>query len=217
MDPCAYHAWYETPHGRWAGRRETDVTRAALAPRPGESLLDVGCGTGYFTQALGQHVEGLVVGVDIAEDMVAFAHSRDHAGAAYTVADARGLPFREGAFDMVVSIAVLCFVQEDAHATAEIVRVARRKVAIGLLNRRSWLWLRKGRGGGSGGYAGARWHTVGEALRLFDGQPVSEVRAETALQLPGSGRLARLAERLLPRTWPTGAFILVSAQIDRSG
>ena len=71
MDAETYDQWYETSRGRWIGRTEADLCRAALEPRPRESLLDVGCGTGYFTRALAGSIDGRVMGVDLDEESVA--------------------------------------------------------------------------------------------------------------------------------------------------
>ncbi len=49
-DAAAYDAWYDTPRGRWIGEREFRLAQCLLAPQPGETLLDVGCGTGWFTR-----------------------------------------------------------------------------------------------------------------------------------------------------------------------
>ena len=49
MDAAEYHRWYETARGRWIGEIEFRLIRCLLDPKPAESLLDVGCGTGYFT------------------------------------------------------------------------------------------------------------------------------------------------------------------------
>jgi protein-L-isoaspartate O-methyltransferase len=51
MDAESYDEWYETPRGRWIGQREAAFVVENLQPRQGESLLDVGCGTGFFMQA----------------------------------------------------------------------------------------------------------------------------------------------------------------------
>jgi SAM-dependent methyltransferase len=129
------------------------------------------------------------------------------------------LPYRTASFDLVVSVAALCFIEDERAAIREMIRVARRRIAIGLLNRRSLLWLQKGRGGGHGGYRGARWHTTHDAAALLAGLPVRELRVQTAIHLPGGGRFARQAERLWPRWMHTGAFIVVAADVagcDRS-
>lgn len=213
MDAETYNRWYETPLGRWIGQREIGLLLGELQPHPGESLLDVGCGTGYFTRALVSATGGRVSGVDINPEWVAYARRQDTANVSYDIADARALPYQTASFDLVVSIATLCFIQEERDAVREMLRVARRRVAIGLLNRRSLLWFRKGRHGGSGGYRGAHWHTTNEAASLFAGLPVQNVRVQTAIHLPGGGRVTRLLERLWPQWLHTGAFILVVADI----
>lgn len=211
MDAKTYDLWYETPRGRWIGEREVALILQELQPRPGESLLDVGCGTGFVTHALACAIGGPVTGVDINEEWVAYARRRNTANLSYEVADARALPYGAASFDLVVSTAALCFIEEERAAVQEMLRVARRGVAIGLLNRRSLLWLQKGRHGGSGGYLGARWHTTNEAADLLAGQPVQRLRVRTAIHLPSGGRLARAMELHWPQWLHTGAFILVAA------
>lgn len=213
MDAKSYDDWYRTPRGRWIGQCEATLVLDALQPRPGESLLDVGCGTGYFTRAFAGRIDGPIVGVDIDDEWLRFARDHDRSAASYQRADARALPFPDRSFDLVVSIAALCFVDDETAAAREIVRVARRRFGIGLLNRRSLLWLQKGRRGGSGGYRGARWHTVGEARALLRGLPVQRLRVRTAIQIPGGGALARGVERWWPNGSGTGAFILVVGDV----
>jgi SAM-dependent methyltransferase len=208
MNAAEYDTWYETPRGRWVGERETALILEQLQPRQGESLLDVGCGTGYFTRNLAAAINGPVTGVDINPEWVAYARSRDPGKTTFDIADARALPFADRSFDLATSITALCFIAEEQAAISEILRVARRRFAIGLLNRHSLLWLREGRKGG--GYQGAHWHTVREAMRLFQDRPVKNLRVNTAIQIPTGGGFARMIERLLPTAIPTGAFILVT-------
>ncbi len=82
---------------------------------------------------------GRVLGVDIDREWVQYARRRDEGRASYAVADARALPFQTGSFDLVVSITALCFILEELVALRKILRVTRRRFAIGLLNRRSLL------------------------------------------------------------------------------
>lgn len=213
MDAAFYDRWYETPRGQWIGRREVALVLEQVQPRPGESLLDVGCGTGFFTRALAASIDGRITGVDINSEWVAYARRRNGGRATYEVGDACALPYADASFDLVVSIAALCFIDDEVTAAREIFRVARRRFAIGLLNRHSLLWLQKGRGGGHGGYRGAHWHTVREVGRLFRALPVQRFQVRTAIQMPCGGPFARFVERLCPSSFTSGAFILVVGDV----
>lgn len=210
MDAASYDQWYDTPRGRWIGRREAELVLAHLQPRRGESLLEVGCGTGYFTRTLAAGLDGRVTGVDISPERVAYARGRDGGRASYALADACTLPFPNASFDLVMSITALCFIADEVQALREMLRVARRRVVIGLLNRHSLLWLEKSRGAG-GGYQGARWHTPREAMNLFRGIPVRHLQVCTGIQFPRGGPLARLVERAWPESLSFGGFLLVVA------
>lgn len=217
MDPESYDRWYETPRGQWIGRIETTLILEALEPRDGESLLDVGCGTGYFARALGRAIGGSVTGVDVDPARIAYARSKDLSDASYVLADARDLPFPNRSFDLVVSVTAVSFIREQEQAVREMVRVARRRVAVGLLHRRSLLWLQQGRGRKGGGYHGAQWHTPREARALFDHLPVRVVSLKTGIQIPNAGRLAASIERCWPSSMHTGAFLLVVADVTERG
>ena len=206
MDPADYEAWYHTPRGAWIARREMALMTRLLRPRPGETLLDVGAGTGHFTRRFTD--AGVdATGLEPDPGMLAYARSR-HPDLAFIQGEAGELPFAEGSFDWVVAVTSLCFVAEPEAALAAMWRVARRGVLVGLLNRRSLLHRRKA---GRGSYAGARWDTPTDAAdwaRRLDPAPV-RMRWGTAVFFPGGGRAARLAEPLLPRKLPWGAFLAV--------
>lgn len=74
----------------------------AAAVRPGESVMDVGCGAGGTTAVLAA-TAGSVLGVDISEELIAAARARDIANATFVVADAATHPFDAGAYDLVFS------------------------------------------------------------------------------------------------------------------
>ena len=155
-------------------------------------MLDAGCGTGYFTRRFAADAaDGNVVGTDIDSVMLRFAAGHSARSIGFVAADARQLPFRDGSFDLVVGITALCFIQEEKQALREMLRVARRRVVLGLLNRHSLFYLVKGRRGGRGAYRGARWHTPAEALRLFDGLPARHAGLGTAIMLPGGKHWSR--------------------------
>jgi SAM-dependent methyltransferase len=213
MQPEQYEAWYTTRRGAWIGGAEYRLLDELLRPHPGETVLDVGCGTGQFTRRFSDNAAvRWIVGSDIDFAAARFAAARG--SAAYLVADGQRLPFADRSFDLVISVTALCFMRDARRALKEILRVARRRVALGLLNRHSLLWFTKGRQGGSGAYRGAHWHTRREVEGLFAGQAARKLTLRTAIMLPGGGRLARWAEPGLERAAPCcGAFLAAAADV----
>ena len=212
MDAAAYDAWYASARGRWIGATEYRLLRQALAPAPGDSLLDVGCGSGYFTRRLAQD-RLRVTGVDPDADMLRFAAAHAAAGEPYLSGDACALPFPARSFDLCVCVTALCFMREQSRALAEMLRITRRRLVLGLLNRHSLLYLRKGRAGGIGAYQGAHWHTPAEVRQLFTGLPTARLALRSAIFLPGGNHFAQLCEQVLPNRLPWGSFLVVSADV----
>lgn len=205
-----YDAWYTTPRGRWIGETEYRLAARTLAGRPGDTLLDVGCGTGWFTRRAA--ADGfLTTGLDSNPDRLTYARRHGDANSRWLEGDARALPFSDACFDHVLSIAALCFIDDERHAVAECVRVARRRVVVGWLNRASLLYRQKGRHGGQGAYRGARWHTACEIRALFEGLPVRALSLRSAVFLPSASVLARGVERVMPAALPWGAMVFAIA------
>lgn len=117
---------YERYVGRWS-RRIADEFLTWLAIQPGQSWLDVGCGTGALTQCiLEQAAPARIVGVDSSESFVAHASARVTDGRVqFRVGDARALPVEDRSFDVVASGLVLNFVPDQPEAVAEMRRAAR--------------------------------------------------------------------------------------------
>ena len=214
VTPEQYDAWYYTPRGRWIGDVEWALLRSALELRPGDSLLDVGCGTGHFTRRAA--AEGArVVGLDVDERELEFARRHSSQTVRFQRGDATCLPFEDRSFDKVMSVTALCFVPQWQKAIAEIVRVSRRRFTLGLLNRNSLLWLQKGRGSGSGAYRGAHWHSVAEIAPELRSLAVMDVHYSFGVFFPGGRAVARVIEQALPAVLPLGSFMAVSGAIHR--
>ncbi len=210
-DPATYDAWYRTARGRWIGEAEYRLLRRQLALRPDETILDAGCGTGYFSRRFMQDGHS-VVGLDLDPTAAAYARASLMPPLSCVVADMTALPFADRSFDCVISVTSLCFVADEAKAMKEIVRVARRRFALGLLNRDSLLYRAKSRHGGS--YGGARWHSGASVAALLRDLPVRDLRVATAILVPGGGPLARVLESLAPAGLPWGGFIAVTGSVE---
>jgi SAM-dependent methyltransferase len=92
---------------------------AALSPRPGERILDIGCGSGATTVMLAEAVApgGEVVGVDISRPMLEVARRRAEGfiGVRFVEADAQTEAFEPASFDAVFSrFGVMFFADPDA-------------------------------------------------------------------------------------------------------
>jgi arsenite methyltransferase len=101
----------------------------------GGVALDVGSGPGNVTASLARAAGpgGLALGVDISEPMLARAvDAQAGSNVGFLRADAQQLPFRDGTFDAVTSLAVLQLIPDPPATLAEIVRVLkpRGRVAV---------------------------------------------------------------------------------------
>lgn len=119
-------AAYERVMGRWS-RRVGDVFLAWVDPPPNLRWLDIGCGTGVFTeQIIRAGAPATIVGIDPSPEQVAFAQARPALAAAeFRVGDGQNLPFADSSFDVAVMALVIHFVPDPAKAVGEMSRVLR--------------------------------------------------------------------------------------------
>jgi SAM-dependent methyltransferase len=99
-----------------------------LAPPAGLRWLDVGCGTGAFTELILERCAPVeTYGIDPHEAQLAVARARPGAGGAvFLLGDAMALPFGPLRFDAAVMALVIFFVPDPLEAVAEMARVVRR-------------------------------------------------------------------------------------------
>jgi ubiquinone/menaquinone biosynthesis C-methylase UbiE len=102
-------------------------TADAIAPREGEKILDIGCGTGLLTEEVARRMNsGEVVGIDASAPMIDRARQRHCTPVTrYGLALAEDLPFEPRSFDAVVSALFFHHVNIDLkrRAAREITRV----------------------------------------------------------------------------------------------
>jgi malonyl-CoA O-methyltransferase len=95
-------------------------------PHEPENILDLGCGTGYFTPLLkARYPRAGYVGLDIASGMVDYARSRCPDECDWLVADAESLPLASESIDLVFSSLVVQWCARPEHLLAELARVLR--------------------------------------------------------------------------------------------
>jgi SAM-dependent methyltransferase len=96
----------------------------AAGLQPGDSVVDVGCGTGGPTVAAAHRVRpGRVIGIDYSAPAIATARTRvppDLTNISYVVADAETHQFATGPLDVVISRFGLMFFHQPASAFANI-------------------------------------------------------------------------------------------------
>jgi len=124
--PEKYDQWFETPIGALVKKYENKLLLDLLQPRPGEKILDVGCGTGVFTLnilSLGTRVTGL----DISQPMLVCARQKAEKYPFRGVAgDMKSLPFSDECFDKVVSMTALEFIEDGKEAVKDLFRVTKK-------------------------------------------------------------------------------------------
>jgi SAM-dependent methyltransferase len=125
--PYLVEHWYLGPRvcRHMMVRRFREVlAHADLAP--GQRVLDVGCGWAYGTH-WARTLGCAVTGIDLAHDQLAWARRElpDGAGLGLAQANAKALPYRDAAFDRVVSVETMehVFRPDRAAVYAELARV----------------------------------------------------------------------------------------------
>src|SRR5918995_4956651 len=106
----------------------------AAAVTAGQSVLDVGCGTGIVARTAADLVApvGSVTGLDLNDAMLTVAR-RVRPDLAWRQGDACSLPFDERTFDVVLSQMALMFIPNRTAAMSEMGRVAKHGGTLGLL------------------------------------------------------------------------------------
>lgn len=112
----------------WWDESFTSFLAETLGPKPGNRILDVGCGEGLAEVAIGQlHISQLrLVGIDLTLSKVAAARQETishNQRVGFAAADACRLPFLDATFDSIYSVAVLQHLDDVETAVQEFARV----------------------------------------------------------------------------------------------
>ena len=114
-------------HFSIATRVRNPYFKRFLEPSDGASILDVGCGVGYFTALLSE-AGGDVCGVDVDPSSISVATQM--IGNKFVIGSAEWLPFQDNSFDKILCSEVLEHIVDDNRAVSEIRRVAKPGAVI---------------------------------------------------------------------------------------
>lgn len=123
--PYGQRFWVEAPHPIIT----RDRLRSVLTPQPGERILELGVGTGYYTLDIAEWVgpEGTVELFDLQQEFLDHvlrrAAERNLANLVPTQGDATALPYEDDSIDAVVLTAVLGEIPDPVAALRQIQRV----------------------------------------------------------------------------------------------
>jgi ubiquinone/menaquinone biosynthesis C-methylase UbiE len=125
--PYSQRFWVEAPHPFITRARLREI----LEPRPGERMLEVGPGTGYYALPVAGWLapDGRLDVVDLQQEMLDHTSGRAReqgiGNLVPTCADATSLPFQDDSFDAAYLVAVLGEIPDQGAALRELRRVVK--------------------------------------------------------------------------------------------
>jgi SAM-dependent methyltransferase len=133
-DAIAYEQWLYHPRNKLFADLGKQLMCDMLLPKQGETLLDIGCGTGSnLLSFLEMGVE--VTGLDPSPYMLDIASKNVRNRADLHRGFAEDLPFEDNTFNYSCLMATLEFVEDPKKAIEEVSRVTKDRIFIGVLNR----------------------------------------------------------------------------------
>jgi ubiquinone/menaquinone biosynthesis C-methylase UbiE len=130
--------WLETELGRYIFSRQEKLILDLVAPLAGESLLDVGCGSGNYLR-LFQQKKCLLTGIDSSDEALELARIKLGHRCELILGTSADLPFSDNEFDIVTLIHGPQTSDDPQKIIAEAVRVSRSRVFVGFFNQNSFV------------------------------------------------------------------------------
>lgn len=138
-----FNEWAEAGKGEEMENHHISITQqtlALMALKPGERVLDLGCGAGWASRLLARAVDGgerpgQVIGLDVSDEMIrrARANSTQYDNLMFVVGSAQQIPWEENFFDKVLSVESFYYYGDQEGALAELFRVMAPKGELFIL------------------------------------------------------------------------------------
>jgi ubiquinone/menaquinone biosynthesis C-methylase UbiE len=214
-DANAYENWLKQDRNQAIVRLEHRLMLEMIKPVVGDSLVDIGCGTGASLEPfLGKGIS--LTGVDPSPYMLDVARKKIGSRADFHQAHAEDLPFDDNSFQYATLCLTLEFCDDPKKALEEACRVAKDGVFIGILNKYALTALKRRIRGifQTTIYNRARFFSVGEVkqmlLSILGNAPMT---SRTVCQFPGPAHpwVNRLESSRFMQRSPFGAFAGIMA------
>ncbi len=204
-----YDSWYRTPLGRYADEVEWRCVRALLPDKKGK-ILDLGCGTGLYTERLIK-MGFDVVSLDYSMEMLRIAKRKIEGK--FIRGNAMRLPFRDSVFDGIVAVTSFEFFPDPEKAIKEMKRVVKRGgfIIVGVLARPNlWSWSRRKKEL----YRSAHFYTYFKMKKLFRPE-----KMRACLYAPPKAKHLGFWKRMEPalsKIFPFfGAFVVIFSEFEK--
>ncbi len=138
-----FNEWAEDGRGEEMENHHISITQQTLALmglKPGQRVLDLGCGAGWASRLLARAVSstdkpGQVIGLDVSDEMIrrARAASSNYENLMFVVGSAQQIPWEENFFDKVLSVESFYYYGDQEGALDELFRVMAPKGELFIL------------------------------------------------------------------------------------
>jgi arsenite methyltransferase len=128
-----FNRWAAEGEGEKMEHHHLDITEKTIRLmdlRPGDRVLDLGCGAGWATRLLARRVEdqdgsGKVIGLDVSDEMIrrAQAMPSEFENISYVCGSAQKIPGPDNFFDKVLSVESFYYYPDQERVLRELFRV----------------------------------------------------------------------------------------------
>ncbi len=207
----SYESWYEGK-GKRADRLEKKVLTLLLKDfeKP-KSLIEIGCGTTHFTRYF-EKLGLQCTGYDLSPIMLGVA--RKLWTGELVRGDSALLPFTDNSFDLAMFVTCLEFMPRPREVLREAVRIARKGIIMGLMNRYGVSTIRRTVQvwfGKNPFYRHAHFYSLGEVRSILKKAAPLDARINWKVTV-----LPRLFRDTISTKIPFGDFLGLSVRITKS-